>query len=44
MFCADGFKYYYFPIFISVIVDYKNQVIIKRVKTNMQYSIYHIFL
>ena len=37
--CANGFKHYCYPILVGVIIDYKEQVFITRIKTNMQYSV-----
>ena len=42
MICADGFKRCYYPIFAGVMLDYKEQIHITRIKTNMQCSICHI--
>ena len=42
MICVGGFKRCYYPILTSVIVDYKEQVLITGIKTNMQCSICHI--
>lgn len=40
--CANGYKKYYNPILIGFIENYKKQVIIICIKTNMQCSIRYI--
>lgn len=40
--CINGFKQYYYPIFAFQIVDYEEQVLIIGIKANMQYFIYHV--
>ena len=40
--CANGFKQRCYPVLAGLMVDYKRQVFITDVKTNMQGSICHI--
>ena len=35
MLCADGLKHCYFLILVDVIVDYKEQVFIIKIKVNI---------
>ena len=42
MICINNFKYCYYLILADVIVDYKEQVFITEIKTNVYYSISHI--
>ena len=35
MICADSLKHGYYPILASIIVDYKEQVLIIRIKANV---------
>ena len=42
MICADGLKYYCYPILIGIIVDYEEQVLIPKINANVQCFIYHI--
>lgn len=44
MIYVDGLKRYYYLIFAGIIVDYKKQVFITKIKTNMLSSIYYVFL
>ena len=41
--CVDSPKRYYYAILAGVIIDYKEQVFIAKIKINMQYSICHVF-
>lgn len=43
MICVDGLKYHYDPILIGITIDYKEQVLITVIKTNIQCSVCHIF-
>ena len=40
--CVNGFKQCCYPVFVGLIIDYKEQVLITSVKTNMQCFIYHV--
>ena len=40
--CADGYKRRYYPILASLMVDYKEQVLITGIKVNIQCSICHV--
>ena len=40
--CADGFKRHCYSILASLMVDYKEQVLITGIKANMQCSICHV--
>lgn len=42
IFYANSFKYYYFLILVDVIVDYKKQVFITRIKADMQSFVYQV--
>ncbi len=42
MICANDLKRRYYPILTGVMVDYKEQVFITRIKANVQYSICHV--
>lgn len=44
MICVNSFMYCYYPILAGIINDYEEQVFIIRIKTNMEYSIYYVFL
>lgn len=39
----NNFKYCYYSIFKSVIIDYKKQVPITKININIQYSVCYIF-
>ena len=39
---VDSLKHYYFLIFVGIIVDYKEQILITKIKTCVQYSIYQV--
>ena len=39
---ADSFKRRFYPVFVGLMVDYEEQVLITDVKANMQYSIYQV--
>ena len=43
MICVDGLKRHYYSILAGVIVDYKEQVLITKIKANVQYSICDVF-
>ena len=43
MICADGLKCCYYLIFVSIKVDYKEQVLITKIKANVQCSVCHVF-
>lgn len=40
--CTNGFKQCCYPIFAGLMVDYKEQVLITRIKSNRLYSICHV--
>ncbi len=42
MICIDGLKRRYYLILAGVMVDYKEQVLITRIKANMQCSVCHV--
>lgn len=42
--CTIGFKHCCYPIQVAIIIDYKKQVFITRIKVNIQCFIYHNFL
>ena len=44
MFCTKSFKRCYFSILVGEIIDYKEQVFITKIKTNVQYFVCHIYL
>ncbi len=44
MIYGDGLKRHCYPILAGVIFDYKVQVLITRIKTNVQCSVCHILL
>ena len=39
---VNSFKWPYYSIFAALMIDYKEQVLITDIKTNMQYFIYYI--
>ena len=39
---TNSLKYCYYSILLGVMVDYKKQILITRIKSNMEYSICHI--
>ena len=43
MIYADGFKRCCYLILVGIMVDYKEQVLIFKIKANVQYSICHVF-
>ena len=44
MICADGLKRHCYTILTGVKIYYKKQVFKTGVKTNIQYSVCHVFL
>ncbi len=42
MIYADGLKYHCYLKLASLIVNYKEQVLIIEIKANIQYSVYHV--
>ncbi len=42
MIYIDDLKYCYYPILMSIIVDYKEQVLITRIKANMECFVCHV--
>lgn len=43
MICIDFFKHCYYPILADVIVDYKDQVFISKINTNIQLHLSRFF-
>ncbi len=44
MICTDGLKHRCYLIYVSIMVDYGEQVFITGIKANAQYSICHVSL
>ena len=42
--CAEGYKKPYYSVTAGLMVDYKEQVFITGIKTNIQCSICHVYL